>query len=309
MIRKIIILLIILVGWSFLALSQNSTGRQDPSHDAGGFEHGKDAYHNNNKKAKAANNEAHTYWGYPFNLDAEVQITGIEVRLDAGPERRPENAQLAVELSWDGGMSWTSTGYSVSIPKDGERQTYLLGGVRDTWDRTWTVPELASPNFRVRITATMNTGKIRLYWIPVRIYYTTQVLTLSPSSIDFGELTTADYTNGYKEIAPAQTLYIASSTSWVVTIKALSDTWAYTGGEPDPLKPSIQLEWKSFSSDPAVSSTNATYTGMTTIDVPVAAGNPGVNIEVQVFFKLLLSYDYDPSGTYNLSFLYTLTGN
>ncbi|HLG16602.1 MAG TPA: hypothetical protein VJH03_19180 [Blastocatellia bacterium] len=30
--------------------------------------------------------------------------------------------------------------------------TYILGGVADTWGRTWSISELSNANFRVRIT-------------------------------------------------------------------------------------------------------------------------------------------------------------
>lgn len=300
--------LLVFLGFTALALD---TSWQDPSQNTGDFYYPQNAYHNDYYKATARNNKTHVYWGYGFNFAAGTQIIGIEVRLDAKPGDEPEDAELAVELSWDGGTSWTSTGYSVDIPEEGSRQTYILGGSSNTWGHTWTASELNDTNFRIRITASMDEDEVYLYWVPVRVYYTEPApeLTLSTSSVDFGNLTQADFDNGYKELSPAQTLYITSSVGWVVTVKAASSTWTYTGGEPDPLKPCTDLEWKSTSSDPAVTATNTTYMGMTTTNVQVAAGNPGANIDVQMHFKLLLSYEDDPGGNYSLPFVYTLTSS
>lgn len=117
--------------------------------------------------------------------------------------------------------------------------------------------------------------------------------------MDFSTLTEADYDAGSKEITPAQILTIKSNRGWVVNVKADATTW--TGPW---LKPAGDLEWKSTSTHGKVTATSTTYTGVTTIDAQVAAGNPGNNITVQTHFKILLSYENDLPGNYTLNITY-----
>lgn len=151
------------------------TGWQDPSQNQGDFEAPHQAYHDAGGAAVADYGESHQYWGYGFDIPYGALIEGIEVRLDAWRVPAADWAIFYVELSWDGGISWTSTGYNTGYLST-EEVTYVLGGPNDTWGRTWTASELSDPNFRIRITIDaagppgVPPGK--LDWCPVRIYYT-----------------------------------------------------------------------------------------------------------------------------------------
>jgi hypothetical protein len=164
------VLLLLIFGLSTLA--QYNTGWQDPSQDAGDFSAPFQAYHDGGGAAIAGRNETHQYWGYGFAIPPGIVIEGIEVRLDAWRESGVPLAALYVELSWDGGISWTSTGYNTG-PLATTETTYILGGPNDTWGRTWTASELSDANFRVRITTSgLEPGKvIHLDWVPVRVSY------------------------------------------------------------------------------------------------------------------------------------------
>ena len=56
---------------------------------------------------------------------------------------------FSVELSWDGGVSWTAA-LSDGIETTSEH-TAILGGTADTWGRAWSVLEIGDVNFRVRV--------------------------------------------------------------------------------------------------------------------------------------------------------------
>ena len=79
---------------------------------------------------------------------------------------------LCVELSWDGGTTWT-TAKSVTLSGVAV-STYTLGSASDTWGRTWTAAELSTTNFRVRLTdATSNPNKdYRLDYLALTVQYT-----------------------------------------------------------------------------------------------------------------------------------------
>jgi hypothetical protein len=97
--------------------------------------------------------DRHRFWGYTFGLPTSVtSIDDVTVRLDLRVDNLAGSTFLTcVELSWDGGSSWTAP-QSVEILSATE-QTYLVGG---TWGRTWTPSELDASRFRVRLTDVSN---------------------------------------------------------------------------------------------------------------------------------------------------------
>jgi hypothetical protein len=118
-------------------------------------------------------NDRHRFWGYGFGLPATVtSIDGITVRADAGMNNNGGTSVLCVELSWDGGSSWTA---AKSVTLSGSAvSTYTLGSTSDTWGRTWTATQLSTTNFRVRITDATNqpNKEYRLDYLAVTVQYT-----------------------------------------------------------------------------------------------------------------------------------------
>jgi hypothetical protein len=101
----------------------------------------------NPNNCASASKDRHRFWGFPFGLPGGVSsISDITVRLDARPDATGGGPQVCVQLSWDGGASWTAT-QSVALTSTSET-TYTVGG---TWGRTWTAAELSVANFRVRL--------------------------------------------------------------------------------------------------------------------------------------------------------------
>jgi hypothetical protein len=118
--------------------------------------------------------DRHLFYDYGFTITAGSTINGIEVRLDAWADKTNPGAPfMCVELSWDGGNTWTAV--PKSTPGLGKNEaTFLLGSASDTWDRTWSNTEFTNANFRVRITNVSgnNTRDFRLDWVPVQVTYT-----------------------------------------------------------------------------------------------------------------------------------------
>jgi hypothetical protein len=126
----------------------------------------------------------HEYYGYGFSVPAGATIDGIEVRMDASQRSLspPTTSSLAVELSWDGGTSWTTTGYGTGPLNSGGESPFITytiytkGGISDDWGHTWTADEINNNNdFRVRLTATIigsSNGRTYLDWVPVAVTYT-----------------------------------------------------------------------------------------------------------------------------------------
>ncbi|HSA83380.1 MAG TPA: type II secretion system protein [Patescibacteria group bacterium] len=185
-----------------------NTGLLDPSSNAAETSNAGDndgygsnpnrAYTNNNSFAVDTNSgsgtgtsctgtdkDKHQYYDYNIpSLPTGATINGIEIRLDARVDSTSGSPQICVQLSWDGGSTWT-TEQSTSTLSTSE-QTYTLGGSSDTWGRTWSESELNNSNFRVRvINVSSNTSRdFSLDWAATRVYYTTANYDQAP--YDYG---------------------------------------------------------------------------------------------------------------------------
>jgi hypothetical protein len=105
---------------------------------------------NTNTSCANKGKDKHSYTNYNFNIPATAVIQGIEVRLDARADATSGSPKICVELSWDGGASWTA---AKTTPTLGTTEaTYILGGLSDTWGRTWTPGNFGNANFRLRLT-------------------------------------------------------------------------------------------------------------------------------------------------------------
>jgi hypothetical protein len=120
-----------------------------------------------------AANDRHVYRDFGFGLPPSVaSIAGIEVRADLGLNNNGGTSRLCVELSPDGGLTWTAAA-SVAMTSAAET-TYLFGSATNTWGRTWTAAELDNATFRIRLTdATTQPNKdYRLDYLAVQVSYT-----------------------------------------------------------------------------------------------------------------------------------------
>ncbi len=131
-----------------------------------------------------ATKDKHRFSGYSFGLPADAAISGIEVRLDAKADANaPGGAKLCVQMSWDGGASWT-TAKSTAILSTAEI-SYTLGSSADTWGHSWAATEFSGTQFQVRvISMASNTSRdFSLDWVAVRLYYETSTSTATPTPV------------------------------------------------------------------------------------------------------------------------------
>jgi hypothetical protein len=165
--------------------SSGSTGFLDPSAnaaDSGGNNDGfelnpANVYSDGSGYASSINshNDLHRYYNFGIGVSNSCAVKGIEVRLDWWLDAAKDNTAMSVELSWDGGTSWTAA--KTDSQETTSEHTAVLGGSTDTWGRTWTVDELSNANFRVRVstygccTSTWTYRDFYLDWVPVDVYY------------------------------------------------------------------------------------------------------------------------------------------
>jgi len=191
------------------------TGTQSPTLDSGNFTSSSNAFADGNPVARFRANDSHQYFGYNFVFGLNPIIEGIEIRVDAQSDNGKQ-ATLNIELSWDGGSSFTSTGRNTGVMPTSEN-TFTFGGPTDTWGRTWAESELTSNNFRVRLnSASSDNNRVgRLDWLPVTVYFSNgPAVNISVTGINnLASITETEIMNG--ELSLTRT--------FDVTISALVD--------------------------------------------------------------------------------------
>ena len=129
---------------------------------------------NNSASCADAGKDRHRFWDFNLGVPATVtSIDGIQVRVDSGMNNNGGTNNVCVELSWNGGASWTAA-KSIDMAVSA-LTTYTLGAANDNWGRTtWTGANFSNANFRVRITdATSQPNKTYLLeYLAVQVSYT-----------------------------------------------------------------------------------------------------------------------------------------
>ena len=157
-----------------------NTGYKDPSTQAADTGGNHDGFELNPTNAFSddsafaeninGNGDRHRFYNYGISVKNSCGISGIEVRLDWWLDSLGGSNSIEVELSWDGGSSWTA---AKSDPVESTTEhTAILGGASDTWGRAWSASEFNDSDFRLRVTSSGVGGRNHyLDWVPVKVYY------------------------------------------------------------------------------------------------------------------------------------------
>ena len=118
-----------------------------------------------------AGKDRHLFYNYAFGVPSGAAILGIQVRVEAKVDSTTGTPKMYVQLSPDGGATWTTAKVTATLKKTDSVNT--LGSTSDTWGRAWTAGELSDANFRVRITnvATNTSRDFSLDQIAVQVTY------------------------------------------------------------------------------------------------------------------------------------------
>lgn len=119
--------------------------------DGGGYATDNNSGTSTTTSCTSGNKDRHDFWGFGADsgIPIDATVSGIEVRADAWSSGY-YTRRLCVELSWDGGTTWTT--YDTSNLGGYESSEYF-GGTSNTWGHSWSLSELSDANFRVRITS------------------------------------------------------------------------------------------------------------------------------------------------------------
>lgn len=113
----------------------------------------------------------HLFYNYGFSIPANATILGIEVRLDAKVDGTGGAPKMCVQLSKDGGVTWTAVQTTPTLGT--AESTYTLGGATNTWGMAWNSNSFSNTNFRLRIIniASDTNRDFSLDWAAVKVYF------------------------------------------------------------------------------------------------------------------------------------------
>jgi len=162
-----------------------SADAADSAGDGNGFEvsatnayaaDGASAVDNNSGTASSTSctstaRDKHRFFNYGIPLPSGATAKGIEVRLDSRVDSTSGSPRMCVELSWDGGTSWTAPLATSTLTTT--MATRILGSATNLWGHSWTAADLSNANFRIRVTDVANSTNrdFSLDWIAVRVSY------------------------------------------------------------------------------------------------------------------------------------------
>lgn len=128
--------------------------------------------------------DRHRYYNYNLSIPPGATVNGIVVRPDWWLDSTSSTNDIDIELSWNGGSSWTSS-KNEGTETTSDTNNKLVGSSNDTWGRTWSLSDFTNSNFRVRITmnSTSSSRDFFLDWLPVRVYYSTPGSSTSTPTI------------------------------------------------------------------------------------------------------------------------------
>ncbi len=115
--------------------------------------------------------DKHRFYNYGFSLPGGASVQGIEVRFNGRVDSTSGTPRVCVQLSWDGGTTWTAAKTTGTLAT--AEASYTVGGAADTWGRTWSAAELGNSTLRVRLIpiASQTARDFSLDWVGVRVRY------------------------------------------------------------------------------------------------------------------------------------------
>jgi hypothetical protein len=122
-----------------------------------------------NTSCTSTQKDRHRFYDFDLNIPGTAAIKGIEVRLDAKADSTSGAPKMCVQLSRDGGVTWTTAKSTPTLTTS--EATYIVGGPLDTWGIAWTLSDLSNANFRVRVinVASSTSRDFSLDWLAVRV--------------------------------------------------------------------------------------------------------------------------------------------
>jgi hypothetical protein len=281
--------------------TSGNTGFVSPTQqlaDTGGDNNGYESYPeraltdgNGNASNVNGAGDRHRFSGYNFTVPPNSTIAGIETRLDWWTESTSGNNSMNVELSWNGGTSWTSA-KNLNNESTNSSNSGTLGNTSDTWGHTWTADELLPANFRVRVTSNCSgnanpscSGRdFYLDWIPVRVSYTGAIPENGDGDNFFISPTSADMDNIFdfigEQVCPALGFAEASDPPTTGKVNVVTNVINNNGGSLTASAVSVSVSPSSASPNSFVGSASGVLVTFNPGSYTVSGSVPDGYVEV-----------------------------
>ena len=140
--------------------------------DGGGFAEDIDSGTGPPQSCSSTTKDRHIFYDFGFAIPAGSALSGIEVQLDAWADATTSGPYICVEISWDGGISWTAAKNTPTL--GAVEAAFILGSTSDNWGHAWGDGEFSDTNFRLRATSRSanNSRDFFLDWVAVQVTYT-----------------------------------------------------------------------------------------------------------------------------------------
>lgn len=152
--------------------------------------------------------DKHRFYNYDFSIPSGATINGIEISLTGRADSNSNSPMFCVQLSWDGGTTWTTAKSTSTLSTT--NTSYTLGGSADTWGRTWSDTNFSNANFRVRVinVSSSTSRDFSLDWVGAKIHYNgISTITNDQAPYGYGGVSVAVHENrGY--VASGGFLYV-----------------------------------------------------------------------------------------------------
>jgi hypothetical protein len=170
--------------------------------------------------------DRHRFFNYGFAIPSGSSIAGIEVRLDARAESTSGAPKICVQLSWDGGTTWTAAKATGTLGTS--LGAFTLGSASDTWGRTWSAANFTDTSFRVRVinVSSSTSRDFFLDRVGVHPYVTAagpaslSAISVNPATIVGGNASTATVTLTASAPSGGTVVSLVSGNTAVATVPA-----------------------------------------------------------------------------------------
>lgn len=115
--------------------------------------------------------DRHRFSDYGVSIPAGCSVKGVEVRLDWRLDSTSGTNSMSVNLSADGGATWT--GAKTDSMESTSEHSAMLGSASDVWGGSFSGTSMGNGTFRVRVTSNSDSSLRDFYldWVPVRVTY------------------------------------------------------------------------------------------------------------------------------------------
>ncbi len=154
----------------------DDTGWKSPSatgDDYSQWTNASNAYASDNADAREdRSGQQQDWYNFAFGVPNGATIDGIEVRIEGNNQWEANG--VAVELSWDGGANYTSSGIQQIWPNSGSDSVQTISSSTELWGRTWSADDFSDSNFRIQLTkiGSEDYYDFQVDHIEVRVHYT-----------------------------------------------------------------------------------------------------------------------------------------